>query len=125
MQLRLVLSHKALYPGLIALAIFTSALISPSARAAELPNYPVERWCDQVARSAGSRSEMIYGGCIKQEQTAYDHLKRSWADVPSQTQNWCDQVARSSGGGSYMILNGCVDQESSARQQNSTRRFQR
>ena len=125
MRVRLVLSHKVLYPALIALAIISSASISPSVRAAELPTYPVERWCDQVAKSAGPRSEMIYGGCINQEQTAYDHLKGSWAELPLQTRNWCDQVARSSGGGSYMILNGCVDQESSAREQNSTRRFQR
>jgi len=97
----------------------------PTAVAGGLPDYPVEQWCDQVARLGGSRSELLYGGCIGQEQTAYDHLKGTWGDAPPQTQNWCDQVARTGGGGSYMMLNGCVDQENAARQQNSTRRFQR
>ncbi|GAB9242109.1 hypothetical protein BDS110ZK12_39450 [Bradyrhizobium diazoefficiens] len=96
-----------------------------AAKASELPNYPVEKWCDQVARAGGTRSELIYGGCIDQEQSAYDHLKGAWGGVPPQTQKWCDQVARSGSGGSYLILNGCVDQEDAARQQNSTRRFQR
>lgn len=93
--------------------------------AADLPDYAVEKWCDQVSRTSGSRSELIYGGCIDQEQTAYDRLKATWSSVPSQTRNWCAQVARSGGGGSYTILNGCVDQENTARQQNTTRRFQR
>jgi hypothetical protein len=60
-------------------ATCASLIWSLSASAGELPNYPVERWCDQVAQSAGSRSELIYGGCIGQEQTAYDRLKGTWA----------------------------------------------
>jgi hypothetical protein len=110
---------------LCAVIAITSITMTLPARATELPNYSVEQWCEEVARSAGARSEVLYGGCIDQEQSAYDHLKQSWADVPVQTRTWCDEVARSAGPGSYMLLNGCVDQENSARQQNSTRRFQR
>jgi hypothetical protein len=95
------------------------------ARAAELPYYEVEKWCETIARSAGARSELIYGGCVNQEQSAYDALKPRWASLPAQTQRWCDQVARASGSGSYLILNGCVQQEISAGQENSRRQFRR
>ena len=101
------------------------AITEGTARASEMPFYPVEQWCDQVARSAGARSEMIYGGCISQEQSAYDSLKSRWSTLPIATQSWCDSVARSSGAGSYMILKGCVEQEINAGQANSRRQFQR
>ena len=96
-----------------------------SAGAADLPVYAVEKWCDAVARSGGSKSEVIYGGCIKQEQSAYDHLKGSWDSLPEQTRSWCDQVAKSGGLGSYMILDGCVKQETTAAKENSRREFKR
>jgi hypothetical protein len=108
-----------------ALLVLTALSVTTAVRANEIPTYQVEQWCEKVSRSAGSRSEMIYGGCINQEQSAYDTLKKSWAGLPTQTQDWCDKVAKSTGGGTYMILNGCVDQETSARKENSTRRFQR
>ncbi|MGL3111840.1 hypothetical protein [Bradyrhizobium sp. BR 1432] len=92
-------------------ALTSLGLPFPSATAGGLPDYPVEQWCDQVARAAGTRSELLYGGCIGQEQTAYDHLKGTWGDASAQTQNWCDQVARAGGRSSYLLLNGCVDQE--------------
>lgn len=107
----------------ILLIIGTSANISVWAN--EIPNYPVEEWCEQVSRAGGSKSEIIYRGCINQEQSAYDTLKRSWAGLSRQTQQWCDKVAGSTGGGSYMLLNGCVDQETSAGRESTTRRFQR
>jgi hypothetical protein len=95
------------------------------ADASEIPFYSVEQWCDTVAKSVGPRSEVIYGGCVDQEQSAYDTLKRVWNTLSAQTQNWCDRVARSTGGGSYTILNGCVEQEINASQENSTRQFRR
>jgi hypothetical protein len=82
----------------------TALLAATAARADGLPVYPVEQWCEKVSRSAGAKSEMIYGGCLDQEQSAYDALKKSWAALPGQTQTWCDKVAKSSGGGSYVIL---------------------
>jgi len=103
----------------------TALLAATAARADGLPVYPVEQWCEKVSRSAGAKSEMIYGGCLDQEQSAYDALKKSWAALPGQTQTWCDKVAKSSGGGSYMILNGCVEQETNAAKENSVRQFRR
>ena len=96
-----------------------------TALAGDLPDYPVEKWCNSVASASGAKSEMIYGACISQEQTAYDSLKTTWADRLQQTKNWCDQVAKATGGGSYMVLKACIDQEDAARRQNSTRQFQR
>ena len=93
--------------------------------ASELPFYAVEQWCDTVARSAGQRSELIYSGCLSQEQSAYDNLKPKWSSLSSQMQKWCDTVAKSGGSGSYMILDGCIDQEQGAARENSTRQFRR
>jgi hypothetical protein len=62
-----------MYSKLAVLIIF---MVAPEAVwGADLPYYSVEKWCDIVANTGGSRSEMIYGGCIRQEQTAYDSLK--------------------------------------------------
>ncbi len=90
-----------------------------------LPRFAVEQWCNQVAKAAGARSEMIYGGCITQEQTAYDTIKKSWYNLPSQTRTWCESVAKAAGPGSYMLLNGCVDQETAAAKANSSTQFRR
>jgi hypothetical protein len=113
--------RRLIQPILLVIAVSATN----SVWANDIPNYPVEEWCEKVSRAGGSKSEMIYSGCINQEQSAYDTLKRSWAALPRQTQEWCDKVAKSTGGGSYMILNGCVDQEISAGKENTTRRFQR
>lgn len=93
--------------------------------AQSVPEYPVERWCDQVARSVGSRSEVIYGSCIDQEQGAYDGLKGRWATIPAPARRWCDQVAKASGTGSYVILGSCIEQETAAGEQNQRRQFRR
>jgi hypothetical protein len=114
-------SHRMNFSLARALFIFW---VGP-AHASEVPFYSVEQWCDAVSRSAGPKSEMIYGGCVNQEQSAYDTLKRVWNTLPAEMQNWCDRVARSTGAGSYMILNGCVEQEISAGQENSRRQFRR
>ena len=92
---------------------------SPAPAGPPIPFYLVESWCQKVAKSVGAMSEVIYGGCIDQEQSAHDDLKRLWNTLPAQTQNWCDRVARSTGDGSYVLLNGCVGQEITAGQENS------
>lgn len=56
---------------------------------------------------------MIYNGCLKMEQEAYDTLKMSWGSVPDRAKSYCDEVARVSGR-SYSILKGCLDMESEA-----------
>jgi hypothetical protein len=75
-----------------------------------------------VAKTSGG-SEMIYGGCVEQEQSSYDQLKESWSDVPRKTQAWCNQVAKASGPGSYMILKGCIEMEATAQKENAARQF--
>jgi hypothetical protein len=107
------------------LVLFVFWVGIPPAFASEVPFYSVKQWCDTVSKSAGNRSEMIYGGCIDQEQYAYNSIKEAWSTLPAQTQKWCDSVARSTGAGSYMILNGCIQQEMSAGKENSRRQFQR
>jgi hypothetical protein len=96
---------------------------SPLLASSELPIYPVEQWCNRVAGSTGQRSELIYSGCLSQEQSAYDNLKPMWSSLSSQMQKWCDTVAKSGGSGSYLILNGCIDQEQGAARENSSRQF--
>jgi hypothetical protein len=100
-------------------------LVATPAAAQSIPHYAVESWCNKVARSGGAKSEMIYGGCIDQEQSAYNELKGAWGALPIRMRAWCDQVAKSGGTGSYMILKGCIDQEQSAASTNSRRTFQR
>jgi GYF domain 2/Protein of unknown function (DUF2939) len=99
--------------------------LSTNARAVPVPFYSVESWCQKVAKSGGAMSEVIYGGCINQEQSAHDDLKKLWNTLPAQTQNWCDRVARSTGDGSYVLLNGCVGQEITVGQENSKGQFRR
>lgn len=92
---------------------FTVAVIV-SMPAYAVPKYDVEGWCRQVASVGGSFSNMMFNGCIEQEQSSYDSLRTLWARVPPQTQEWCDQVARVGGNGSYMMLSGCIEQETNA-----------
>jgi hypothetical protein len=105
-----------------ALASFTFATEGSTA---PLPQYQVEKWCDDVAASTGPRSEVAYAGCIDLEQKAYDEMKTRWATMPAQRQKWCDEVARSTGNGSYLSLFGCAEQEERAAEQNAQRRFKR
>ena len=103
----------------------TFAAATIAAAAEPLPVYSVERWCEFVARASGAKSEMIYGGCLNEEQKSYDQMKLRWSDLPAQTQHWCNQVAKSTGNGSYLILNGCVDEELKAARENAQRQFRR
>jgi hypothetical protein len=106
------------------LTVLVVLISTITAIAGDLPNYPVEKWCSSIASVSGAKSEMVYGGCMDQEQTAYDSLKTTWADLPQQTKNWCDQIAKATGG-SYMVLKACLEKEDAARRQNSNRQFQR
>jgi hypothetical protein len=105
------------------LIVLATLSISTALRASDIPNCVPERWCKEVSDASGG-SEVIYGGCMSQEQDAYDALKQSWTDAPSKTKAF-KEVAKSSGSGSYGILKGCIDQEATAREENSTRQFKR
>ncbi len=89
----------------------TPWVVSPAA-AQSIPRYDVPAYCQQVADISGG-SSMIYNGCIKMEQEAYDTLKRGWTGFSSRVRSYCDEVGQVSGG-SYSILKGCVDMETDA-----------
>jgi len=103
---------------------FAAATIAAAA-SERLPIYSPERWCEHVARATGARSELVYGGCLDEEQSSYDALKPRWGDLSAQTQRWCNQVATAPGSGSYLILRGCVDEELKAAHENAQRQFRR
>jgi hypothetical protein len=106
--------------------LFAYATIAlPAAANAEMPSYDAKAWCQQVAAAGGSFSELIYGGCLQQEQTEYNALKPNWDGLPAKVRGWCDQVARAGGQGSFVILKGCVEQELGAARSNRTFEFQR
>lgn len=86
--------------------------------AAEIPRYDVAGYCGNVAEISGG-SDLIYNGCIKNEQVAYNTLKERWESIPARTRAYCLEVGRVSGG-SYLILDGCFDLELSAANNKST-----
>ena len=88
-----------------------------------IPRFDVDRWCNRVASSSGSYSDMLKQGCMQQEQDSYDALKSAWMSLPQHTRSWCTQVGESPGG-SYMIMNGCVQQEQSSAERNAKNSFQ-
>ncbi|RWD28733.1 hypothetical protein [Mesorhizobium sp.] len=91
--------------------LFSTILAAPAA-AQSIPRYDVPAYCQQVADVSGG-SSMIYNGCIKMEQEAYDRMKASWSGVPARTRSYCDEVGQVSGG-SHSILKGCVEMEFNA-----------
>lgn len=93
------------------LAGLLSAISAP-VLAQDLPRYPVESYCQEVADVSGG-SSMIYNGCIDMEQTSYNNLKSKWGRVPARSRSYCDEVARVVGG-SYSTLEGCVQMENDA-----------
>lgn len=87
------------------------------------PKYDVKAYCKSLAALGGAPSEMMYGACLNQEQSAYDGLKPSWSSTPESIRNYCDGLARLAEPGSYMMLSSCVQQETSARKSNSKAEF--
>ncbi len=90
-----------------------------------MPHYNPNAWCKEVAGAGGGYSEMLFAGCMTQEQSAYDALKSQWDGLPQTMRSWCDEVASSGGVGSFMLLQGCVKQEAASASQNQTARFHR
>lgn len=92
-------------------AIMALLVVAP-AWASDIPRYDPPRYCKSVSEFGGGGA-MIYNGCIKMEQEAYDGLKRIWNGLSAKTKNYCDEVARF-GDRSYAILKGCIDMEREA-----------
>jgi hypothetical protein len=107
-------------------AAAASALVlaAGAARADSIPRYDVASHCRAVASFGGDYSEMLYGGCIDMEQSAYDKLKDLWTTLPSAMRAHCDSVARVAGPGSYSLLDGCIDMERAAAKENRAKSFQ-
>ncbi|MDP1628824.1 MAG: hypothetical protein Q8L94_17040 [Parvibaculum sp.] len=105
-------------------AAFAFALVAaaPAQAGPDIPRYDVPGYCTDVA-AAIDGSHVIYGGCMDQEQQAYNSLKRDWESIPADTRSYCDSVARSIGG-SYTIMEGCIDQELSAARSNEGAEFE-
>lgn len=112
--------------GILAtVAIGIHCALLTSAHAGELPRYDVKAWCHELATSGGSFSEVLYGTCMDQEQSAYNQLKEKWTTAPAKTRQWCDELARAGGGaGSYTLLQTCLDQELRAADENKTKTFE-
>lgn len=86
------------------------------------PRYDVPAHCTSVAATVDG-SQMIYRGCMQQEQEAYNALKRDWANIPASMRRHCEGVAQAVGG-SYSILNACIDQELEAARDNAETEFE-
>src|SRR6266702_4126568 len=63
------------------LLVVLAALAAAPARA-ELPNYDVKSLCLHQASLWGSVDQTVLKDCYRQQQTAYDSLKRIWPTVP-------------------------------------------
>jgi len=90
------------------------AAVTAPAFAQSLPRYDANAYCQMVAEQGGNSSSVVYNGCIKMEQDAYDSMKSSWESVPAKTRKHCDEVAQALGKGSYVVLRGCLQMESNA-----------
>jgi hypothetical protein len=99
-----------------------AAIVSPTWAASDLPRFDVDAHCEKVAAVGGSRSEVIFGGCMDMEQQSYDGLKAIWTSLPDNLRAHCEKVGRV-GGGNYVTLLGCVEMEQQAEVQNAKRSF--
>ena len=107
-----------------ALILTAALLVAAGPTSAAMPDYDVKASCRQVAEAGGSFSHMIYGGCLTQEQAAFNRLNAKWDSLPSEIRRSCDEVARM-GSGSFTILEGCANQELNAAEKNKSFEFQR
>lgn len=49
--------------------------------ASDMPRLDVEAQCKEVASFGGDFSNTTNNGCIKMEQSAYNHLKTEWGSI--------------------------------------------
>ncbi len=105
------------------MAVLAGLLLVPAAARAEMPDYDVDKHCNQVYEMAG-KSQAIKQACYQQEQQAYDKLKPKWDALPASMRSHCDQVGRMAGQ-SFTLLEACVEQEQQAKDQNKQFKFQR
>jgi hypothetical protein len=94
-------------------ALIVSAIIAAGtpAFATDMPRYDVPQSCATIASIGGGYSEMVFLGCMRFEQAAYDDLKWRWFAVPDEIKQHCRAVARFGRAPSYQMLMGCVEWE--------------
>jgi hypothetical protein len=102
--------------------VAVALVLSAPALALDIP-FNVEGHCKKVASFGSPYSEMLFDSCMEMEQSAYDELKVSWADLSENMQNHCRKVASFAGPGSYSLLHSCVQMETEASSKNKARQF--
>jgi hypothetical protein len=110
--------------SLVIAVVFLATATATAARA-EMPVYDVEAHCEGIASFGGASSQSLLNACLRQEQSAYDHLKPSWDALPSAMRSHCDEIARFGGPGSFSLLDACVSQERTAAKENAQFKFKR
>lgn len=81
-----------------------------------LPVLDTEMYCENYARTTGTRHASLYNLCIETEQSDYDSLARLFGQVSTEVQEACTEYARSIEGGSYGLLKLCIENEATALQ---------
>jgi hypothetical protein len=90
---------------------------------AAAPHFDAKAHCDAVARFGGGFSETLMDSCMNMEQSAYDAVRSSYDDLPSNLRMHCENVAKFGGPGSYSLLKSCIDMERRAGDRNNGRSF--
>ncbi|HBO5585608.1 TPA: hypothetical protein ACXKAZ_000365 [Pseudomonas aeruginosa] len=88
------------------------------------PRFDVPAYCKSLSSLSGTPSEVLYGGCMSQEQSAYNGLKAGWKSIPDAIKKHCAGIAKLDGIGSYSLLSGCVEQELQAKKANAAKSFE-
>lgn len=114
--------HMILFAMRFVPLALAAAIACPTWAAGDLPRFDVDAHCEKVAAVGGSRSEVIFGGCMDMEQQSYDGLKAIWTSLPDSLRTHCEKVGRV-GGGNYVTLLGCVEMERQAEAHNERRTF--
>ncbi|GHU05137.1 hypothetical protein FACS1894205_4570 [Alphaproteobacteria bacterium] len=97
--------------------MFFSASASAAVNGPTMPDYDVKKFCSGVVRTAGG-GQAVLNSCYKQEQEAYNRLKRTWNATPAATRSLCGDVSIVAGK-SYTILDSCIEQEQRTAAENS------
>lgn len=103
--------------------ILLTAALLPAFAMADVPKFDVQQYCDVIANSGGTTSEMIRSGCFEQEQNSYNKVKGIWNQLTPSMQSYCTTIASSGGNSSYMILDGCISQELNSKSSNKGFQF--
>lgn len=88
--------------------VITCLPFSAFADTLPLPDFDVNRHCENAARASGTLSKSILLVCLEQEQEAYNKLKIKWPRMPDDVQRVCLDEP------SYQFVYFCLDREIAA-----------